>query len=215
MVNWITVAQMSNANVFLFGVLIFACFAGLIAVFYLGWWITKSQNCPSPYTGMPLRYVSEIPYSSKEKIVRFMNELKSYDNRIFDLQKASYCRDTGRIFPNSIGWFGNIEVDWRFLNKRFPGSYVSWGSLSADQQQMIRELHVTLDGFQTEESSPNPLPRTIEQEFAYSVPGPLYVDLETKILLGWKEVPGSEFEVLIVQRPVKPHVFNIPKELQE
>ena len=32
-------------------------------------------------------------------------------------------------------------------------------------------------------------------------PGPLYVDIETKVLLGWKVVPGTDLEVLIVQKP--------------
>jgi hypothetical protein len=94
-------------------------------------------------------------------------------------------------------------VDWTFLQKRYPGHWVSWGSLSKEQQEAIRDVHESLGKFQTQESSPTPAPRAVEPEYAYTKPGPLYVDLETKILLGWQVVPGTDFEVLIVQKPIK------------
>jgi hypothetical protein len=46
------------------------------------------------------------------------------------------------------------------------------------------------------------MPQEIDSFHALLKPGPLYVDRETKNLLGWKEVPGTEFEVLIVQTPI-------------
>lgn len=61
--------------------------------------------------------------------------------------------------------------------------------------------HDSLDGFQFTYSSKNPGPRQIEGRYALSSPGPLYVDLETYTLLGWKNVPGTDLEVLIVQKP--------------
>jgi hypothetical protein len=97
-------------------------------------------------------------------------------------------------------------VDWNFLQKRYPGKYVSWGSLTEDQKKEVREQHVSLEGFQTEFSCPEPMPRAIEPKYAFIKPGPLYVDIDHKVLLGWKEVPGTEMEVLIVQKPKpKPH----------
>lgn len=208
-------AQTGDANIFLFGAIVFLCFIGLVALFWFGMWIGRRQDCPSPYTGLPLRRGSDIPWQSMERILRYLHDLKSYDNRMFDLRKAAFCRETGRIFPNAIGLFDTMYVDWKFLQNRLSGAWISWGSLSNDQQQMIRELHPTMEGFQTEISSPNPMPKAIDSEYVFSRPGPLYVDLETKILLGWQEVPGTDFEVLIVQRPIKPRVFNIPKELLE
>ncbi|HEV8052714.1 MAG TPA: hypothetical protein VGP47_09475, partial [Parachlamydiaceae bacterium] len=79
--------------------------------------------------------------------------------------------------------------------------YVSWGSLTAEQQGIIRNGHDSLEGFQTDFSSPNPLPRAVEAKYALSKPGPLYVDINTKVLLGWKCVPDTDLEVLIVQKP--------------
>jgi hypothetical protein len=136
-----------------------------------------------------------------EKVLRYLYRYKQYDNRLFDLSKASFCRETGRIFQDSITWYDTISVDWGFLQKRYPGNYVSWGSLTLEQQSDIRDRHDALDGFQTERSSRRSSPRDVEPEFAFTKPGPLYVDVNTGILLGWKEVPGTDLEVLIVQKP--------------
>lgn len=132
-----------------------------------------------------------------------MNSYHQYDNRIFDINRAAFCRELGRLFPDSLTWYNSISVDWNFLRKRYPGNYISWGSLTSEQQQLVREMHDSLEGFQTEMSSPDPAPRAVTPEYAFIKPGPLYIDYETKILLGWKIIPGTEFEVLIVQKPIK------------
>lgn len=188
-------------SVFLLAALILTLFILLIIGFWIGWRLSQRSHSVSPYTGVPLRRAIEIPYSSAEKILGFLYDHQQYDNRIFKLRRAAFCRETGRIFQNCVSWFDTINVDWTFLQKRYPGHYVSWGSLSKEQQEEIRKEHSTLEGFQTEQSSPLPAPRAIQSEFAYTKPGPLYVDLDSKILLGWKEVPGTEFEVLIIQKP--------------
>lgn len=173
----------------------------LFAAFWFGWWVNKYGQGRSPYTGQKLRRATDLSYYAAEKTLRFLYEMKEYDNRIFKLKKAAFCRETGRIFQNCVTWYDVAIVDWRFLQNRFPGTYVSWGSLSWEQQREIKERHRSLEGFQTERSSSNPVPRLIEPEYVYEKPGPLYVDLETKILMGWKIVPGTDLEVLIVQKP--------------
>lgn len=120
---------------------------------------------------------------------------------MFNLDKAALCRETGRLFPNAVTWYGTIKVDWTFLNKRYPGHYISWGSLSDYQQEIIRSAHETVEGFQTEYSSRRTAPSQVEPFYAMTVPGPLYVDLDTKVLLGWKCVPLTDLEVMIVQKP--------------
>ena len=134
-----------------------------------------------------------------------------YDNKLFDLNKAAVCRMTGRIFPDAVTWYGAIDVDWDFLQKRHPGEYVSWGSLTEGQKTIIRERHLSLEGLQTEISSPTPSPRLVEPEYAHTVPGPLYVDIRTGILLGWKQVPDTELEVMIVQKPYETYLPGITK----
>jgi hypothetical protein len=42
----------------------------------------------------------------------------------------------------------------------------------------------------------------------------LYVDVETQILIGWKEVPGTEVEVLIVQKPKELKIKILPEDTQ-
>lgn len=185
--------------------------AGL-AVFYH--WLEKKREkaALSPYSKKPMRRGSEISYTTAVKVLKYLYYLHQYDNRIFDLNRAAVCRETGRIFPHCINYFDVMHVDWTFLTKRYPGTYVSWGSLTEAQQKEIQKLHGSLEGFQTENSSPNPSPRQVEPYFAFTIPGPLYVDLETGVLLGWKCVPDTDLEVLIVQKPLQIHTPNIPQE---
>jgi hypothetical protein len=174
----------------------------LLTAFWFSYWFTNRVQGLSPYTGLPLRRASELSFFASQRVLHLLNDLHQYDNRPFELNRASFCRETGRIFPDSITLFDTIRVDWNFLQKRYPGTYVSWGSLSKEQQQTIRDSHESLWGFQTEQSSPDPIPRAIDSTYAYIKPGPLYVDLETQVLVGWKEVPDTNLEVLIVQKPI-------------
>ncbi len=189
--------------VLLLSIAIVATLAFLIFVFWFGWWMSSRAMGVSPYTGVPLRRATDLSYYAAEQALLFLYNFQQYDNRIFKLSRAAYCRETGRIFTECVTWMDTVKVDWTFLQKRYPGIWVSWGSLNSDQQRAIRDVHESLDGFQTEISSPTPAPRAIESEYAYTKPGPLYVDIQTKVLLGWKVVPGTELEVLIVQKPVR------------
>lgn len=189
--------------VFVISGFIFLTFAFLIILFWFGWRISQRSEALCPYTGIPLRRTTEISYYSTEQILRYLYDFHQYDNRIFKLNRSAFSRETGRIFQDCVTIFDTIKVDWTFLQKRYPGNWTSWGSLASDQQNEIREAHASLDRFQTFESSPTPSPRLIESEYVYTKPGPLYVDLETKVLMGWQLVPGTDFEVLIVQKPIK------------
>lgn len=190
--------------VIFFSGLIFLSFAFFALLFWIGWKLTQRTQALSPYTGLPLRRLNEVSYYSAEKILRYLFELKQYDNRIIKLKKAAFCRETGRIFQDCVTIFDTIKLDWTFLHKRYPGNWISWGSLNDEQKKAIKDVHDSLEKFQIYESSTNPIPRMIEPEYIYTRPGPLYVDLETKILLGWQIVPGTEFELLIVQKPNRP-----------
>ncbi|CUI17000.1 conserved putative membrane protein [Candidatus Protochlamydia naegleriophila] len=189
--------------VLLLSVAIVATLAFLIFAFWFGWWMSGRAMGVSPYTGVPLRRATDLSYYAAEQALLFLYNFQQYDNRIFKLSRAAYCRETGRIFTECVTWMDTVKVDWTFLQKRYPGIWVSWGSLNSDQQRAISDAHESLEGFQTEVSSPSPAPRAIEPEYAYTKPGPLYVDIQTKVLLGWKVVPGTELEVLIVQKPVR------------
>lgn len=202
----------TSTEVFIFSIAILASFFLLCGAFWFGWWLTRREATLSPYSGMPMRRAIDLSYSSMEKILRYLHDLHQYDNRIFEMKRAAICRETGRIFPNCITWYDSIKVDWNFIQKRFPGNYVSWGSLNEDQKRAMRDLHESLDGFQTEFSSPTPSPRMVESQYAFEKPGPLYVDVNTGILMGWKCVPNTEFEVLIVQRPIRYHTITVPND---
>lgn len=195
-------AVVSDTDIALFSLLTVLVVAALLGLFVFNMWKQKRPPSLSPYSRLPLQSASGLPYDVAEKVLRYMYNMHQYDNRIFELRRAAICRETGRIFINALNWYNAIEVDWTFLQKRYPGQYVSWGSLTEEQQAVIIAMHEPLDGFQTSFSSPYPQPRFIEAKYALSKPGPLYVDIQTKVLLGWKIVPGTEVEVLIVQKPV-------------
>ena len=195
------IAALSNTDVVLFGFLLGLVFLALLAVFCFSIWASLREGCPSPYSGLPLRRGSELSYAATVSVLRYLYNYHQYDNRIFEVRKSAVCRETGRIFPNAITWYDTIKVDWSFLQKRYRGHYVSWGSLTPEQQDIVISMHESLEGFQTEFSSANPLPKAIEPRYAWEKPGPLYVDFDTKILLGWKAVPDTDLEVLIVQKP--------------
>ncbi len=184
-------AIVTTTDVVLFSLAILASFFLLFAAFWYAWWVTRREACLSPYSGMPLRRATDLSYYSMEKVLRYLHNMNQYDNRIFEFKRSALCRETGRIFPNCITWYDTIKVDWTFLQKRYPGNYVSWGSLTNEQMRAIRDVHESLNGFQTEMSCPHPSPRHIEPQYAFEKPGPLYVDVNTGILMGWKCVPGT------------------------
>lgn len=196
------IAIIDAQDVALFGFLILFVFILLLCLCVVGVWLTRLKDSTSPYTRTVLRRGAELPYDAVEKILRFLFYLHQYDNRMFDLRKAAVCRETGRIFSDALTWYNTLRVDWSFLQKRYPGTYVSWGSLTKEEQETIRSKHASLEGFETTFSSPKPNPSLLDAKYAFSKPGPLYVDLETFVLLGWKCIPDTDFEVLIVQKPL-------------
>lgn len=195
-------AVVGDRDVALFGILILVIFLLLFALFIFSVWLSRTPGSLSPYSRSPMRRGAELSFDMKVKVLRFLYDMHQYDNRIFEFERAAVCRETGRIFINAITWYGVIKLDWSFLQQRYPGKYVSWGSLTDEQQEIVRAAHDTMEGFQVAFSSPQPQPKLIEAKYAFSKPGPLYVDIETNVLLGWKRVPQTDLEVMVVQKPV-------------
>jgi len=196
-------------DVVYFSALIFFVFAALLAYFVLNLIKDRSQKGLCPYTGKPLRRGEDLPVSSRERVLKYLFDMHDYHNRLIDFKKAAFCRETGRIFSDAIISFGRISVDWSFLQKRFPGNFVSWGSLSLESKTALMEKHGSLKAFQTEFSSSRPSPKDVEEEYANEKPGPLYVDPDTGVLLGWQEVPETNLEVLIVQKPKQIYIPGV------
>lgn len=173
----------------------------MIGLLVLGWWVVKRQGSVSPYTGKPMHLGEDIARSAIREIEDLLHRLDPIDNPPFDMRFAAICPQTGRIFPDCVNRFGVIRLNWNFLQKRYSGKWVSWGSLNLIQQAEVRSAHDSLEGFQTDVSCTSPFPKDIDRFHAMAKPGPLYVDLATKNLMGWKCVPGTTLEVLVVQRP--------------
>jgi hypothetical protein len=197
----IVFGALDASEIALFSVVFLGAFSLLLLNYIADRWSEKHFSGISPYTGVALRRGNEIPRESAKRVLRFLYDRQEYDNRIFTLKKAVFERETGRIYINAVSWRDAVQLDWSFLQKRYPGHYVSWGSLEEVQQLALKEEHERIEDFQLSFSSPFPAPKDITAEYVYTKPGPLYVDLETRVLLGWQSVPDTDFEVLIVQHP--------------
>lgn len=186
--------------------LLFFSFFLMIGVFsfllWIGWWSSTKRGSPSPYTKKPMKLGVDIACSVTRLVEEFMLSHPQPENKPFDFRYAAICYETGRLFPDCVTKGEIIRLDWSFIQKRYPGKYVSWGSLDEMEKAHIKLCHESLAGFQTEHSCPNPVPQDITSAFSLLKPGPLYVDRQTKVLMGWKEVHDTEFEALIVQKPI-------------
>lgn len=185
---------------------VFATLVGILSflagILVIGWALTTTVKYPKcPYTGLPLQPAFAIPLPTKQKIYAYLRDFGGFDNRPFRFAKAAFDRESGRIFQDCVDWKGKMELDWTFLLKKYQGQWISWGSLSEEMKRKVKERHSTIDGFQTERSSPEPSPTKVESMYVYTKPGPLYVDINSMVLMGWKLVPDTSVEVLIVQQP--------------
>lgn len=189
-----------QAIVFLFLSLVFVILL-LCGLLWLGWWVGQKRGSVSPYSKQPMMLGVDLPVSFARQVEEFLKSLPQPENPPFDCTKAAICRQTGRIFPDAVKRGEIIRLGWDFLQNRYPGNWVSWGSLGSTKAAIIRMHHRSMHGFQTEVSCPAARPEAIDQTYAYTKPGPLYVDPTTKMLLGWQIVPGTYFEVLVVKRP--------------
>lgn len=195
--------QLGQSSVAIFVLVFLLCFAIMFLLLWIGWWTTnRAGNC-SPFTGHEMRRGEDLAYSAVQEVQKFLDAMADPDNPVFDIRRAAVCRETGRIIPDTVNAFNVIKADWGFVNKRYPGKWVSWGSLTKAQKEDVIACHDSLDGFQVDESSPNPDPQDVGLYHVTLKPGPLYVDIATRVLMGWKVVPGTNLEVLVVQRPYR------------
>lgn len=179
-----------------------ACLLAVLFVFFLlGLRREVKRGDTCPYCSSVLQFGSDVANSIQAHVNGYMETFSEEDNPQIDFSKAAICPTTGRIFTNCVLRGKVVSLDWSFLEKRSPGTYVSWGALPEDEKGIMGLVHLTLDGYQTKQSSTNIRPEKCEKEISLLSPGPLYVDRKTKILLGWVKVPGTDFEVLLVRRP--------------
>ncbi|QLH35518.1 MAG: hypothetical protein HWD61_04670 [Parachlamydiaceae bacterium] len=97
--------------------LTFAILSALLVTFasyIISYRVMNRPPSLSPYTKFPLRRAMDLSFDSKERVLRFLFNMHQYDNPMFDFEKAALCRETGRIFPNALTWYGTIKLDWTF-----------------------------------------------------------------------------------------------------
>lgn len=173
----------------------------LFLLLWVGWKKEGRRGDTCPYTHEPMRLGCDVAASLAAYVNAFLQEQQKPDNPDIDFGYAAYCPKTGRIFPHCVQAGEQVSLSWDFLKQRYKGAFVSWGSLSEEERGILKLLHEYIEEFQIEKSSPEFRPEKIEEEYALLSPGPLYVDKATKVLMGWKKVPGTYFEVLVVQKP--------------
>jgi hypothetical protein len=195
------IQSLGQATIVAFILAMFLCFLIMAALMWLGSRVGNRTGSSSPYTPEPLMRGEDLAFSALLSVNDFLDKTCDTDNMPFEISEAAICRQTGRIFSNALNTFKAVSVQWDFLERRHPGHWISWGSLDAVQKEEITRLHDSLEGFQYEQSCTNPRPEKIDTYHSILKPGPLYVDVKTHTLLGWKCVPGTSLEVLIVQKP--------------
>lgn len=185
-------------------VLLLAFFFVLIfmaGVLFFGWWVAKKRGTVSPFSKKPMMLGVDMPFSIAKQIEEFVKSLPQPENPPFEMSKAAVCRETGRIIPNAVMRGEIVRLTPRYINERYPGNWVSWGSLTEEQKGIVKLHHREIPAYQMEHSSRNRFPQSAEQYYAVMKPGPLYVDMTTKTFLGWLVAPGTYFEVLVVKKP--------------
>lgn len=196
--------QLGASAILVFVLVFLLCLGVLASLVWMGWWWTHRRGCVSPYSGKTLRRGQDLAFSATTKVMAYLNTFEDVENPTFDVRFAAVCPATGRIFPDCVNIFGGIRVDWGFIKRRAPGDWVSWGSLSKTQQDYILYRHEGgLHHFQTGDSCLNARPRDVDEYHALLKPGPLYVDVAAGLVMGWKLVPGTDLEVLVVQKPTR------------
>lgn len=196
------IEELGQGAIFILLFSFFAIFVIFSTFLWFGWFVSKKRGSRSPYSKQVMALGVDKAASVVCLVEDFLLNHSQPENGAFDFKKAAICEQTGRIFPDVVKRGEIIRLDWSFLQKRYPGNYVSWGSLSESEQAIARMCHESMRGFQTLSSCPNPMPKDIDGYHALLKPGPLYIDRATKILLGWQEVPETPFEVLIIQKPI-------------
>lgn len=187
---------------------ILVVFASLVAVLvilffllWVGWKKEGIRGNSCPYCGRPMRLGIDVASSLSAMVQAYLEEQPQPENPKIDFVRAAYCPVTGRIFPECVTSTEQVTVSWNFIKKRCEGTFVSWGALSEEEKGILKILHGSLEGFQTEQSSSHVRPEDVEEEYSALSPGPLYIDRKSKTVMGWKKVPGTYFEVLVVQQP--------------
>ena len=155
----------------------------LILFFLGGWWLFNRTGSKSPFTNGEMRKGIDVSYSAVQKIYAFISNFDPILNPRFDIKKAVICKQTGRIFPKSVNSFGVICIPKYYIKHYAKGSWLEWSELTQEQQldYKHRGTHL-LKGYIMRK---------------HNQPGLLYVNLEHRLLMGWQQVPGTDFELLI------------------
>jgi hypothetical protein len=189
----------SSTLYFIFGTLFSAAFVA--AFFYIGWHFFNRPGTKSPYADIFLNDAATLTYDAVRHVHAFMTMLPQPENAFFDITKAAVCKTTGRLFPDSIGKRGVVTLKKSLIQQRYPGRYMLWETLTEQQKSLVIAAHDTMEGFQLQGSATSSRPYEIRRCYRRLKPGPLYVDRKTNILVGWKNVPETDLEVLVVQKP--------------
>lgn len=193
--------EMAAATAILFVLGMIFCSLGLATLYYMGWWLTNRPGSYSPYSKRPMVLGNQLSFEAVEKVHNFLLSQPDGENLVFDLTRAAVCRETGRIFPDAVNSFDVIKLKKNFVSGVYPGKFVLWGTLSFEFQESLREKHHSLEGFQTQGFDRESDFTKEDRVRGFVKPGPLYVDVETGVVIGWKRVLGTELEVFIVQKP--------------
>jgi hypothetical protein len=176
-----SLGRFSSGYGFIFVILMFLFTGGIGLFFWIGWWRTNRVGGKSfSMTGGELAPGDLIAFHSVQRVHDFMLSKPQPENTPFKPKDAAVCRETGRVFPNARDGFGVIRVKSSYPNRRWKGSWVLWKELSRAERSRVEGKHGDLSAYESEG---------------------LYADPFDALIMGWQKVPGTELQVLIVEKP--------------
>ena len=175
------------------GLLLFLCLmiAGVVVILLFllcgSYIFSGAPRGKSPYIKTSaLRKIEDLHFEVFSLVEQYTQQEVPFKNQ-WSLEKALVCEQTGRIFPFKVKKFAFLPIPKSFHKKLHPGNWVQWDRLKETEKEYIKNAHTSLQGFNLAFQSP------------VAKPGPLYVDLNTGNLLGWKCVPNTDLEVIVFQ----------------
>ena len=166
---------------------------GVVVLLLLLLWgnrvFSGEQRGKSPYGNFSsLRKVEDLQFEQFSLAELYLQKLGP-KQRKWNLEKALVCEQTGRIFPSIAKKWIRFSVSKTFLSNLYPGKWVIWENLGERQKEHVMKTHQSLKGYNLSYQNP------------FAKPGPLYVDLNSGSLLGWKCVQETDLEVIVFQAP--------------
>lgn len=176
----------------------------LFSFWYVGWRLLwQGRKTKSPFSHYEyLMPAEQLHFTAMQYVHQFLQN-HPYSQMKVDLTSTLVCRKTGRIFSCDTKCRRTMKSAECYLMQHYSGVLVPWSTLNQEQKQNFVARHSCLKHFQLHPSGANTAFSYSDWTSADMKPGPLFVDLEAGVAVGWQCIPHTNLEIIIVQPPSK------------